>query len=71
MNVGPTFITMHCVAAMLMFAAPLAIEAQQAGKLYRIGVLEIADEAANTANPRRFPPSISPPSSDTSRGRTW
>ncbi len=50
MNVRPTFITMHCVAAMLMFAAPLAIEAQQAGKLYRIGVLEIADEAANTAN---------------------
>jgi putative ABC transport system substrate-binding protein len=33
-----------------MLAAPLAIEAQQTGKVYRIGVLEIVDAASNAAN---------------------
>ena len=38
------------VVAVLMLAAPLAIEAQQTGKVYRIGVLEIVDVASNAAN---------------------
>ena len=37
-----------------MLAAPLGSEAQQAGKVYRIGVLEIADVAANSANMDAF-----------------
>ena len=35
-------------------AAPLAAEAQQKGKAYRIGVLEIVGESANAANLRAF-----------------
>ncbi len=38
------------VVAVLILAAPLAIEAQQTGKVYRIGVLEIVDAASNAAN---------------------
>jgi ABC-type uncharacterized transport system substrate-binding protein len=37
-----------------LLAAPLAAEAQQAGKVYRVGVLEIVDEASNTANLSAF-----------------
>jgi putative ABC transport system substrate-binding protein len=40
--------------AVLILAPPLAIEAQQPGKVYRIGVLEIAGVAANAANLSAF-----------------
>ncbi len=42
------------VVAVLILAAPLAIEAQQAGKVYRIGVLEVAGAAPNAANLSAF-----------------
>jgi putative ABC transport system substrate-binding protein len=35
---------------LLLFAAPLAAQAQQAGKIYRIGMLETAPMARNVAN---------------------
>ena len=38
------------VVAVLILAAPLAIEAQHTGKVYRIGVLEIVGVASNAAN---------------------
>jgi putative ABC transport system substrate-binding protein len=37
-----------------LLAAPLAIEAQQTGKVYRIGVLELVGVASNAANLRAF-----------------
>ena len=42
------------VVAVLILAAPLAIEAQQAGKVYRIGVLEVAGVASTAANLSAF-----------------
>jgi ABC-type uncharacterized transport system substrate-binding protein len=45
---GPWILSV--VVAALVLAVPLATAAQQTGKMYRIGVLEIADEAANHAN---------------------
>ena len=59
---------LRLVAALLMLVAAPAIEAQQAGKVYRIGVLEIVDEASNAANLGAFRQGW--PISDTSRGRT-
>ena len=38
------------VVSTLLCAGPLPAEAQDAGKVYRIGVLEIAPEASNSAN---------------------
>jgi putative ABC transport system substrate-binding protein len=40
--------------AAALLAAPLAIEAQQTGEVYRIGVLEIAGVASNAANLSAF-----------------
>jgi putative ABC transport system substrate-binding protein len=40
--------------AMALLAAPGALEAQPAGKVYRIGVLELVDEASNSANMDAF-----------------
>ena len=37
-----------------LLAAPLASEAQQAGKVYRIGVLEMTPVALNAANLEAF-----------------
>lgn len=37
-----------------LLAAPLAIEAQQTGKVYRIGVLEVVGVASNAANLSAF-----------------
>ena len=42
------------VVAVLILAAPLAIEAQHTGKVYRIGVLEVVDVASNAANLSAF-----------------
>lgn len=42
------------VVAMLILAAPLAIAAQELGRMYRIGVLEIVDEASNAPNLSAF-----------------
>ena len=42
------------VVAVLILAAPLAIEAQHTGKVYRIGVLEIVGVASNAANLSAF-----------------
>jgi putative ABC transport system substrate-binding protein len=49
---GPWILSV--VVAALVLAVPLATAAQQTGKMYRIGVLEIADEAANHANLSAF-----------------
>ena len=47
----PSAITrLGLVVAVLVLAAPLAVEAQAAGKVYRIGVLEIVGAASNEAN---------------------
>jgi putative tryptophan/tyrosine transport system substrate-binding protein len=40
--------------AAALLAAPLAIEAQQTGEVYRIGVLEVAGVASNAANLSAF-----------------
>jgi putative ABC transport system substrate-binding protein len=42
------------VVAVLILAAPLPIEAQQTGRVYRIGVLEIVGVASNAANLSAF-----------------
>src|SRR4030095_11693572 len=42
------------VASSLVCAAPLPTEAQLAGKVYRVGVLESVREASNTANLSAF-----------------
>ncbi|HSL48356.1 MAG TPA: ABC transporter substrate-binding protein [Candidatus Deferrimicrobiaceae bacterium] len=49
-----TVARLSLVVAVLILAAPLAIEAQQTGKVYRIGVLEVAGMAANAANLSAF-----------------
>jgi putative tryptophan/tyrosine transport system substrate-binding protein len=48
--VGSTVTRLSLVAAVLILAAPLAIEAQPTGKVDRIGVLEMVDAASNEAN---------------------
>jgi putative ABC transport system substrate-binding protein len=46
--------TLGLVVAVLVLAAPPAVEAQPAGKVYRIGVLEIVGAASNEANLTAF-----------------
>lgn len=46
--------TLGLVVAVLVLAAPLAVEAQHTGKVYRIGVLEIVGLASNAANLSAF-----------------
>lgn len=48
--VRPRAIGVGVVLAVLCLSTSLAIEAPQAGTVYRIGVLEILDEGSNTAN---------------------
>ena len=50
-----------------LLAAPLAAEAQQAGKVYRIGMLERTSPATNAANLEAFRRGLR--ELDTSRGR--
>jgi len=50
MVAGPTGLTIVTVVAVLLFAAPLAAEAQKAGKVYRIGVLDTTPVALNVTN---------------------
>lgn len=52
--VASTDTILSLVVAVLILAAPLAIEAQPTGKVYRIGVLEIVDVASNAANLNAF-----------------
>ena len=44
---APTVAKLRLVVAGLILAAPLALDAQQSGRMYRIGVLESVDMAAN------------------------
>jgi putative tryptophan/tyrosine transport system substrate-binding protein len=53
-RVYPRHSRLSLVVAVLILAVPLAIEAQQAGKVYRIGVLEIVGAASNAANLSAF-----------------
>jgi hypothetical protein len=39
-----------------LLVAPLAVEAQQAGKVYRIGVLELLIDSKTATAPRRHHP---------------
>lgn len=52
--VASTVTILSLVVAVLILAAPLAIEAQHTGKVYRIGVLEIVGAASNGANLSAF-----------------
>jgi putative ABC transport system substrate-binding protein len=52
--VASTVTKLSLVVAVLILAAPLAIEAQQTGKVYRIGVLEVVGVASNAANLSAF-----------------
>lgn len=47
---GPTILKIVTVVGVLVFAAPLGVDAQKAGKLYRIGVLDTTPVALNVAN---------------------
>jgi ABC-type uncharacterized transport system substrate-binding protein len=47
---GSTILKIGTVVAVLLFAAPLAAEAQKAGKVYLIGVLDPTPVALNLAN---------------------
>jgi putative tryptophan/tyrosine transport system substrate-binding protein len=47
-------VTAALVVSTLLYAASLPTEAQHAGKIYRIGVLEIVRETSNTANLAAF-----------------
>ena len=49
-----TVTKLSLVVAVLILAAPLAIEAQQTGKVYRIGVLEVVGVASNATNLSAF-----------------
>lgn len=42
------------VLVAVLFATPLTVQAQQPGKIYRIGVLETVEESANADNLRAF-----------------
>ncbi len=53
-RVYPRHSRLSLVVAVLILAVPLAIEAQPAGKVYRIGVLEIVGMASNAANLSAF-----------------
>jgi putative tryptophan/tyrosine transport system substrate-binding protein len=46
----PTIITIAAVVTLLLFAAPLAAEAQKQGKVYRIGVLDPTPMALSVGN---------------------
>ena len=50
MLAGPTILKIVAVVGVLLFAAPLGAEAQKAGKVYRIGVLDPTPVALNVAN---------------------
>lgn len=49
-----TVTRLSLAVAVFSLAAPLAIEAQHAGKVYRIGVLEVVGAASNAANLSAF-----------------
>jgi len=51
---GPTILKIVTVVAVLLFGAPLAAEAQKAGTVYRIGVLDPTPVALNVANLEAF-----------------
>jgi len=53
-GIRPTIIRTIIVVGALLCAAPLATEAEQAGRLYRIGVLDVLGAASNEANLRAF-----------------
>ncbi len=50
MFVRPTTIRLAIIVAVLLVVAPLSAEAQQAGKVYRVGMLERASMTVNAAN---------------------
>ena len=50
MVAGSTILKIVTVVTILLFAAPLAAEAQKTGKVYRIGVLDPTPVALNVAN---------------------
>jgi putative ABC transport system substrate-binding protein len=49
-RVGPSVIRITLAVGALLGAASLAAEAQHAGKVYRVGVLEVVGAASNAAN---------------------
>jgi ABC-type uncharacterized transport system substrate-binding protein len=53
-RIRPTIIRITIAVCALLNGAPLATEAQQAGKLYRIGVLDVVGVASNEANLSAF-----------------
>ena len=53
-RIRPTIIRITLAVGALLCAAPLATEAQQAGKVYRIGVLDVVGVASNEANLSAF-----------------
>jgi len=53
-GIRPTIIRTIIVVGALLCAAPLATEAEQAGRLYRIGGLDVLGAASNEANLRAF-----------------
>jgi len=53
-GIRPTIIRTIIVVGALLCAAPLATEAEQAGRLYRVGVLDVLGAASNEANLRAF-----------------
>ncbi len=50
MFVRPTTIRLAIIVAVLLVVTPLSAEAQQAGKVYRVGMLERASMTVNAAN---------------------
>jgi putative tryptophan/tyrosine transport system substrate-binding protein len=53
-RIRPTTIRMTIAVCALLCGAPLTTEAQQAGELYRIGVLDVVGAASNEANLSAF-----------------
>jgi putative ABC transport system substrate-binding protein len=49
-RIGPAIIGITIAVCALLYGAPLATEAQQAGKLRRVGVLDVVAAASNEAN---------------------